>query len=90
MKSWNYIEVTGEAEHRIKQLMDASRAARNQAPEEAARLCQLAQGVFILWDGLTLGWRPAHDYGNDKARLLGLLGPYQFAWREQLGIPADA
>jgi hypothetical protein len=87
VKSWNYVEVTAEAEHRIMQLMTAS---RDRAPEESAHFRQLAHGVFVLWDGLTQGWRPSHDYGNDQARLLRLLGPYQFPWREQLGIPADA
>lgn len=85
MKSWDYIEVTNEAEHRINQLMEAS---RGKPAEEGQRLRQQAHGVYILWDGLTLGWR---DGGlDDGARLLALLGPYQFSWRAELGLPADA
>ncbi len=84
MKSWNYSEVTNEAERRIKQLVEA---ARGKPPEESARLLQLAHGVYVLWDGLTLGWRLDE---NDGARLLHLLGPLQFPWRSELGLSADA
>lgn len=85
MTAWTYAEVTGEAEHRIRQLM----AAACDKPEaEAQRLRQMAQGVYILWDGLTLGSRSGLDGRNDAMRLMLLLGPYQFSWRDELGLPA--
>ncbi|QWE98113.1 MULTISPECIES: hypothetical protein [unclassified Cupriavidus] len=85
MKSWDYKEVTNEAEHRIQQLLEAS---RGKPAEEAERLRQFAHGVYVLWDGLTLGWRPSGL--DDGTRLLNLLGSYQFTWRTELGLPADA
>jgi hypothetical protein len=85
MTAWTYAEVTGEAEYRIRQLMEA---ARDKPEAEAQRLRQMAQGVYILWDGLTLGSRPGLDGRNDGMRLMLLLGPYQFSWRDELGLPA--
>jgi len=85
MSSWDYAEVTEEAEHRIRQLMEAS---RGKPEAEAQRLRQMAKGVYILWDGLTLGSRPGLTGCDDGMRLMLLLGPYQFSWRAELGLPA--
>jgi len=82
--SWDYAEVTNEAEYRIRQLMAA---ARDKPEAEAQRLRQMAHGVYILWDGLTLGSRPGQAGRDDGMRLMLLLGPYQFSWRDELGLP---
>lgn len=84
MKAWDYAEVTREAEHRITQLIEAS---KGRPADEAQRLRQLAYGVYVLWDGLTLGCRESGI--NDAPRLLNLVGPYRFVWRTELGLPAD-
>lgn len=84
MSSWGYAEVTKEAEYRIRQLLEA---ARDRPEAEARRLQQMAQGVYILWDSLTLGSRHGLDGRNDGMRLMLLIGPYQFSWREELGLP---
>jgi len=82
VQSWNYEEVKHEAERRIGQLMAAS---IGKPEAEAQRLRQMAHGVYILWDGLTLGQRTE----NDSYQMQRLLGPYQFLWRDELGLRAD-
>jgi hypothetical protein len=84
MSTWDYADLTNEAEYRIRQLMEA---AQGKPEAEAQRLRQMAQGVYILWDSVTLGSRPGLEGPNDAMRLMLLMGPYQFAWREELGLP---
>lgn len=51
--------LTKEAELRITDLMTRSR--QQSEPKEAALLRHWAYGVYLLWDGLTVGWRGDGD-----------------------------
>jgi hypothetical protein len=51
MKSWSYKSVTQAAEAQIKSLMDS----------DSDDIKVMAEGVYILWNSITLGWQNDGD-----------------------------
>jgi hypothetical protein len=69
MKTWTYEEITTYAEKEIISFMEAAKILKDK-PYKADDYHSLAQGVFFLWNGLTMGWR---SNNGDEERLKALL-----------------
>ena len=65
MKSWNYTQITEEAERKIISLMaDADKADSDLAGVKR----QWAYGVYLGWCNLCMGWMEADD--NERLEVL--------------------
>jgi len=65
MSTWNYAQLTAEAERKITAWMTES---RNRPFDEARLYRNWAYGAYLLWSSMTI----RHQNEGDDARLLAL------------------